>query len=162
MRSRVIALVLATLALVALAPHPASADATAFLGFTTSPTTRSARGFALGFGLLIVGFEFEYSSASEDPPSGTPSLRIGSFNGLVQTPFEIAHMQLYATAGGGVYHEVLGAATSTSFATNLGGGVKVSLVGPIRVRIDYRVFHLTGSALYSHPQRLYVGFNLKF
>ncbi len=158
-RSLVVLLVLMAIGLV---PRAAAADATAFLGATTTPTNRSARGFAVGFGVLIVGFEFEYSSTTEHPLEGAPSLRTGSFNGLLQTPFEIARMQFYATAGGGLYREVLESASETSFAVNTGGGVKISLYGPIRVRIDYRVFKLSGSPLYSHPQRIYVGLNLKF
>lgn len=154
-------LVLAMLILAAW-PRVAAADATAFLGMTTSPTNRTARGFAFGFGLLIVGFEFEYSSTTEQPLSGAPSLRTGSFNGLLQTPFEIARMQFYATAGGGVFREVLGTAGETNFAVNTGGGVKIGLFGPIRLRIDYRVFKLSGSPRYSNPQRLYAGLNLKF
>lgn len=161
MKSRMSLVVL--VALVALAwPQTAAADATAFLGLTATPANRSARGFALGVGLLIVGFEFEYASTTEDLTSGAPSLRTGSFNGLVQTPFEIARMQFYATAGGGVFREVLGGASETNFAINTGGGVKITLAGPIRLRIDYRVFKLNGSPLFSHPQRLYAGLNLKF
>jgi opacity protein-like surface antigen len=153
----------ALIALLVLAwPRVAAADATAFLGLTATPANRSARGFALGVGLLIVGFEFEYASTTGDPLSGAPSLRTGSFNGLVQTPFEIARMQFYATAGGGIFREVLGTASDTNFAINTGGGVKISLAGPLRLRIDYRVFKLNGSPLFSHPQRLYAGLNLKF
>ncbi len=162
MKRRLMLVPVLTLLVLAMLPRPAAADATAFLGLTTTPANRSARGFALGFGLLIVGFEFEYSSTTEDPLSGAPSLRTGSFNGLLQTPFEIAHLQFYATAGGGVFREVLGTAGETNFAINTGGGVKISLFGPIRLRIDYRVFKLSGSPLYSHPQRLYAGLNLKF
>ncbi len=161
MRSRSLPVLLLTLLAVAT-PRLAWADATAFLGVTTSPTNRGARGFAIGAGLLILGFEFEYSGSSEDPVAGAPSLRTGSFNGLVQTPFEIARMQFYATAGGGIFREVLGTSGVTNFAVNTGGGVKVSLYGPIRLRIDYRVFRLSGSALYPHPQRVYAGLNLKF
>ena len=68
-------------------------------------------------------------------------------NGLLQTPVPIARMQFYATAGGGVYRETLdddvGDATS---AINVGGGVKMTLVGPLRLRLDYRVFTLRGDA----------------
>ncbi len=162
MKRRLPLVVLLALMCVGFLPGVARADATAFLGTTTTPTNRSARGFAIGFGLLIVGFEFEYSSTTEDPLSGAPSLRAGSFNGLVQTPVEIARMQFYATLGAGIYREVLGSAGETNAAVNTGGGVKISLFGPIRARIDYRVFKLSGSPLYSHPQRIYVGLNLKF
>jgi hypothetical protein len=71
-------------------------------------------------------------------------------------------MQFYATAGGGIFREVFGTASDTNFAINTGGGVKISLAGPLRLRIDYRVFKLNGSPLFSHPQRLYAGLNLKF
>jgi hypothetical protein len=161
-KRRVLIVPLLATVIVAAIPRAAAADATAFLGLTTTPINRTAPGFALGFSLLIVGFEFEYSSTAEDRQSGAPSLRTGSFNGLLQTPVEIAHMQFYATAGAGIYREVLGAAGETNAVFNTGGGVKIGVFGPIRLRIDYRVFKLSGSPLYSHTQRLYAGLNLKF
>ena len=45
---------------------------------------------------------------------------------------------------------------------NTGGGVKVSLAGPIRLRVDYRVFKLGSGALHSPTHRFYAGLNLKF
>ena len=42
-------------------PRPARADATAFIGANTTPSNRPVKGFAVGFGLLIVAFEFEYA-----------------------------------------------------------------------------------------------------
>jgi hypothetical protein len=84
------------------------------------------------------------------------------FNGLVQTPFPIGGMQFYGTAGGGVFHETLSDRSDTNFGANIGGGIKVSLAGPLRLRFDYRVFTLQGSPLYSKPQRFYAGINLKF
>ena len=50
----------------------------------------------------------------------------------------------------------------TSFLLNTGGGVKISLVGPLRLRVDYRVFKLGSDALYSPAHRIYLGVNLKF
>jgi hypothetical protein len=44
---------------------------------------------------------------------------------------------------------------------NTGGGVKVSLAGPLRLRVDYRVFKLGSGALYSPAHRIYAGLNLK-
>ena len=71
-----------------------------------------ARGFAIGTGLLMVGFEFEYAASDEATtvsgrPRRRPPLRTYMFNGLLQTPVPIAGMQFYATAGGGVYRETL-------------------------------------------------------
>ena len=141
---------------------PAFADITAFLGTTSTPTNRAAKGFALGVGLLIVGFEFEFSSTSEEPLESAPSLNTGMGNVLLQTPFPIFGFQPYWTSGGGIYREALGTQTETSFALNNGGGVKVSLLGPVRARIDYRVFHLRGDPLHSTVHRFYAGLNLAF
>ncbi|MEQ1912752.1 MAG: hypothetical protein ABMA15_28310 [Vicinamibacterales bacterium] len=148
--------------LMAMSAAPAWADATLFLGATTTPTNRTARGAALGTGLLLVGFEFEYSSTSEDVKSGAPSLKIGSANGLLQTPVPILGFQPYVTAGAGIFRERIGTLTETSIAPNVGGGVKVNLAGPLRLRVDYRLFRLGGGARYSPSHRLYFGVNLKF
>jgi opacity protein-like surface antigen len=157
------------LLLILATPRTASADLTGFLGVTPTAVTRPAQGFAVGAGLLIVGFEFEYAHAGEDltdPSNIAPELRTYMFNGLLQTPFAIAGIQPYATAGGGVYNQSVSApvATSeTSFGTNVGGGAKISLAGPVRLRVDYRVFNLRGSAaVHTIVQRFYAGINLKF
>jgi opacity protein-like surface antigen len=154
---------LCTVALL-LFPARADADITGFLGVTITPANRPVKGFAVGAGLLIVGFEFEYATTSEDLSQAAPALKTYMFNGLVQTPFAIAGIQPYATIGGGLYHETLSAPVSseTSFGTNVGGGAKISLAGPLRVRVDYRVFNLRGSPLHATVQRFYAGINLKF
>jgi len=141
---------------------PARADVTAFVGATTTPANRSVKGLALGFGLLVVGFEFEYATTGEDVASGAPSLNTGSGNVLFQTPVAFMGFQPYFTTGAGVYREQLGTHQDTSFLLNTGGGVKVSLVGPVRLRVDYRVFKLGSGALYSPVHRIYAGLNLKF
>jgi hypothetical protein len=141
---------------------PAWADVTLFLGANTTPTNRQARGGSLGVGLLIVGFEFEYSSTSEDLKTGAPSLKVGSGNGLLQTPVPIFGIQPYVTAGAGIFRERLGTSSETGVAPNVGGGVKVSLAGPLRLRVDYRVFRLGDSARYTPSHRIYAGLNLKF
>ncbi len=141
---------------------PASADATAFIGTTSSPANRTAKGFALGMGLLIVGFEFEYSSTSEEPSELAPSLRTGMGNVLLQTPVAIFGFQPYATMGAGAYRERLGDIQETNVGVNTGGGVKISLLGPVRARVDYRVFNLRGDPLHSTVHRVYAGVNLAF
>ena len=152
----------AVLACLSLLPSAAFADATAFLGINPTPTNRTVRGFAGGVGLLIVGFEFEYANTVEDAVQGAPGLQTYMANGLVQTPFPIGGIQFYGTAGGGVFRERLDNDTITNVGINLGGGVKMKLLGPIRLRLDYRIFTLRGTPRYSKPQRFYAGLNLKF
>ena len=153
---------LLALALVACVASPAMADITAFLGSTTTPATRPARGVAVGVGLLVIGFEFEFSDTRADDTEGAPQLRTGMGNILLQTPIPIAGMQFYATTGGGVYRETLGSRQETHVGINTGGGVKVSLLGPIRARLDYRVFNLRGDPLHATVHRVYAGINLAF
>jgi hypothetical protein len=150
------------LLLLAATSTPAWADVTLFLGANTTPTNRQVRGGSLGVGLLIVGFEFEYASTSEDPETGAPSLKVGSGNGLLQTPVAIFGFQPYVTAGAGIFRERLGTSAETGVTPNVGGGVKMTLAGPLRLRVDYRVFRLGDKARYSPSHRIYAGLNLKF
>ncbi len=145
-----------------LSPAAATADVTGFIGTNRTPTNRMVKGLAVGAGLLVAGFEVEYANTGEDLVKGAPQLRTFMFNGLVQTPFPIAGLQFYATAGGGLYRETFDQLSETSVGVNVGGGVKMSLAGPLRLRFDYRVFNLRGSAVYPRPQRFYAGLNLKF
>ena len=138
---RPVRVVLALLLLVSAA-STAAADVTAFIGTTTTPNVRQARGVVAGFGLLFLGFEFEYSNTVEDVADAAPGLRTGMGNVLLQTPVPIFGFQPYFSVGGGVFHESIGSHSETNFAPNTGGGVKISLVGPLKLRVDYRVFRL--------------------
>jgi opacity protein-like surface antigen len=161
-RWRVCAWACCSVILLLALPSRAFADATAFIGATTTPSNRLAKGFAIGITVLVIGVEFEYSDTGEDLPAAAPALRTASGNVLVQTPIAIAGMQFYGTAGAGGYRETLSTRQETNFATNLGGGVKISLLGPVKLRVDYRLFKLQGSALHDKPQRIYAGLNLTF
>ena len=152
----------AATALLLFAPLEAAADATIFTGVNTMPSNRAVRGFGVGISLLVIGFEFEYSSNGEDELEGAPSLRTGMFNVLVQTPVPLAGLQFYGTTGAGVYREELANVLETHMGLNFGGGVKIALAGPLRARIDYRVFTLQGSPVESRPQRFYFGLNFAF
>ena len=116
----------------------------------------------MGLGLLVVAFEFEYSDTPENLDAGAPSLLTGSGNVLLQTPIPVFGVQPYFTTGAGIYREVLGTHEQTGFAPNVGGGVKISLAGPLRLRVDYRIFTLGDDALYSPTHRIYAGLNLAF
>ena len=152
--------VLSTAALLAT-PAKASADITAFLGLGTKPSTRAARGLSFGVTLLVVGFEAEYADISEDLADGAPHVRTGMINALVQTPTKAA--QVYATAGAGVFRESFrNGPQETNTGLNIGGGVKVGLLGPLKMRLDYRVFKFRGDAVHKTVQRFYVGLNTGF
>ncbi len=141
-------------------PAPAAADLTGFWGVSPTPSSRSAKGVAIGLGLLVVGFEFEYGKIVEDEAQAAPELTTGMANIMVMTPtFKV---QLYGTTGGGLYHERWRDYTNTSFGTNIGGGVKFALAGPVRLRVDYRVFNLTGTPILGHVHRVYAGLSLSF
>lgn len=142
--------------------RPAAADVTAFIGVTPTPDNRTVRGFAAGLGILFIGFEFEYANTGEDELELLPGLRTWSGNVLAQTPIEVSGVQLYGTLGFGGYRERQLEIQETQVATNLGGGVKIRLAGPLRLRLDYRVFKLQGSPLHDTYQRFYAGANLAF
>ena len=172
---RSISTALAALGLVAASATPARADITAFLGTARQSVTASSTpglasptvgqtvtGAAFGMGLLVVGFEIEGAAHVEDTANQVPGLKTGMANVMVQTPTGGA--QLYATTGAGIFHETLGTASDTNVATNIGGGVKIALAGPLRLRVDYRLIHLRGrtTTADANVQRFYVGLNLKF
>jgi len=161
---------LAVLAFLLVVPASAYADATLFLGANTSPSNRTTKGFAIGAGLLFIGFEFEYADTTDDPATRAPGVKTGMGNVLLQTPISAFGVQPYVTVGGGVYHEDLPGATTTAtgiidntgFGMNTGGGVKINLLGPIRLRVDYRVFSFKQNANTTPVHRVYAGLNIKF
>jgi len=139
-----------------LLPSTAFADATVFVG----STNQLAKGVAIGAGLLVIGFEFEFSDTGQSLED--PSLRTGMGNVLFQTPFPIAGFQLYFTTGTGIYRERLAPRQETNIGFNTGGGAKISVLGPLRARVDYRVFNLRGEPLRSTVHRVYAGLNVAF
>lgn len=162
-RTRAVAPTLAAaLALLAVTAAPARADITAFLGLSPTPARHTVKGFSGGLSLLVVGFEFEYSHLGEETSEALPGLKTYSGNVLVQTPVEVKGTQFYATAGGGGYQEYLAARDEKHFSLNFGGGIKVRVLGPVRLRLDYRVFRLQGEPLYPTYQRFYAGANVAF
>lgn len=149
-----------------LAPTVAAADVTAFLGLTPTPSTRVARGISAGMGLVIVGFEFEGAQIAAAVDDGSPSLTTGSVNVLLQTPLEVSRVQFYATTGGTVYRESLERPVDprreTHVGANLGAGLKMRIAGPLKLRVDYRVFRLRGTPLHPTYHRFYAGGTLGF
>jgi opacity protein-like surface antigen len=167
-------LILSTLALLSTA-LPARADLTAFIGTQSAPSMRTTTGISAGMGVLIIGFEGEYAQAHGDDlcPAATvsstgecaPSLRTVMGNLLIQTPRgSVPRLQFYGTIGGGYFRERFEpiGVQNTGFGTNIGGGLKIDLVGPLRVRLDYRIFRLGSDAVYGTSNRFTVGANIAF
>jgi|SRR5579862_5920969 len=159
---RLVVSALAAVAALVATPAPAAADGTAFLGLSPTSNARSASGAALGFKFIFLDFEFEYAHMTEGLASNTPGFSSGMFNIALETPTKT---KIYLTAGGGLTHENLGAATRWGVGTDIGGGVKLPLAGPIRLRLDYRVFTLHNgipSAPNKMQYRFYAGLNVAF
>lgn len=147
----------------------ATADITGFLGLSGGPSVRTTWGLAAGISFLVVGVEFEYADVADSPENAAPRIRTGSGNLLLQTPFAVGGIQLYGTAGAGGYRmtwevPLAGQGSSeTNAAVNLGGGVKLGLLGPLRLRADYRYFRFMGApAGQENIHRFYIGANLAF
>ena len=152
-------------AAVLVVPARAFADATAFIGVNTNPERQALRGFAGGFGFLVVGFEGEFAQAGEDESAAVPSLLTISGNVYVQTPIPVFGTRFYAITGAGVFREEVDAIDhgETNLVFNTGGGAKITLIGPLRLRLDYRVLKLRGEPRRpSTVHRLYAGINLGF
>lgn len=142
-------------------PAAAAADVTVFFGGTNKPVRHTGTGLSLGLKLVVVGIEVEYATINEKVKDQAPQFRTGMVNALVQTPTSGA--QVYATIGGGIYREELaGGPRETNTGINLGGGIKLNLAGPVKLRLDYRLFKLRGDAVYTTIHRAYVGLNAGF
>ena len=141
---------------------PARADLTVFAGLQNAPVVRPATGISLGFGLLLIGWEVEIARVSERLEDLAPSVSTGTGSVYVQNPIPISGVQFYALAGAGVYRERLDVIyQQTDVHIALGGGAKVALAGPLKLRLDYRYFKLR-DARAENPQRLYAGLTLAF
>lgn len=154
--------VLATALCVVALPAAAQADITGFLAASPTSALRMWRGISAGMGLVVVGFEIELAQLVERADDGAAALSTGMVNVLVQTPIDVSRMQFYGTTGVGVYRETLGPLQETSVGGNLGGGVKIRLTGPLKLRLDYRLFRLRGAPVATTYHRVYAGATLGF
>ena len=141
--------------------QPATADVTIFGGTIRSGSNHPLFGTALGMGIALFGLEFEYAKIQGNDAKGIASLQTGMFNLQLRTP-EIGRFRAYGTVGGGMHRERLGEAGDTGFSINGGGGLSIGLMGPVRVRVDYRRFRLRWRSEGRTPHRVYAGLSLTF
>jgi hypothetical protein len=154
-------------------PSTARADATVFVGGLASGSMRSINGVSIGLfppqTAGMGGFELEYARTVK----GDTMSRIDTLGGnvVLQSMVFARRLQMYGSLGAGMYGEtdVDGRGSGEVASGNFGGGVKVHVGGPLRLRFDYRIFMLghapdaaTGFTLHRHPQRASVGFGIAF
>ena len=142
---------------------PARADLTVFAGLQNQPAIRPATGISLGFGVLAIGWEIEVARVGGRTSDGAPSISMGTGSVYVQNPIPIAGVQFYALAGAGLFRERLDLVDQqTDVHVALGGGAKIELVGPLKLRLDYRFFRFRDAIVATNPQRVYAGLTLAF
>jgi hypothetical protein len=140
---------------------------TAFAGVAVASGPHPANGAAVGLKPQPgpVSLEFEYSRSRSDPVSGVPAIETLAANVLVQPQRQRSRFQFYGTFGVGLYAPLydpsrrrgggVHQSSEADSARNIGGGAKVTLAGPLKLRMDYRAFFLAGSE--SNQHRFYVG-----
>jgi hypothetical protein len=154
-------------------PSPAKADVTVFAGRLASGQPRTVFGGSAGrFYTENVGFEFEVAVTPGSGSAEQHKYQIFTGNLLIQSSLPRGHRpQVYGAIGMGIYGETSsgGGGSGEVFIGSFGGGVKVKLTGPFRVRADYRLFRLgeaadagPGFVLHRHPQRVSVGIGVAF
>lgn len=157
-------------ALVLMNPLSARADATVLVGLMSVDALRPSFGFSFGYRPSAVGFEIEYLSTLGPTTPGHFSAG-GIFASVIVQPVTISNVQVFAIGGFGIWGEGFsgGKGTGVLDAKNVGGGVLVALAGPMRLRLDYRLFLLgeveeVGSIAprRKHPQRIAAGLHFAF
>jgi len=138
------------------------ASITAFAGVAMASGPHPATGVAVGLKLLPgpVSLEFEHSRGRRDPTAGVPAMETFAINILTQPSRQRSRFQFYGTFGVGLYAVLRDNHVSdVTEARNIGGGVKVTLAGPLKFRMDYRAFFLgkMDGEDYPNAHRFFVG-----
>jgi hypothetical protein len=137
-------------------------SATAFVGTAMTPDPHVAAGVAVGVRPrpTPLSLEFEYSRSGSDPAESVPAIVTLSGNLLLQWPVQPSRYQFYGTVGVGLYVLSLdGQSSEANDVWNIGGGAKIRLAGPLKLRGEYRAFRLAPivGEYHSNEHRLYVG-----
>ena len=141
---------------------PARADATAFLGANLSPANRQVNGVSAGVSLVIVGLSSSMRNATDDQGGRARRSRPGWATCCCRRRSPSPASSRTSPSAAACITKPGTRIATPAFGMNTGGGVKISLVGPIRLRVDYRVFKLGSGALNTPAHRIYAGLNLKF
>jgi hypothetical protein len=137
-------------------------NASIFTGIVPTPAVRPTMGFAVGGGVAPTGFELELARSGSRLSKGAPSLNTYMVNFFGSFPVPVERLRIYAIGGIGIWNEQFEAGHGAGeFGKNLGVGALYEIAGPLKARLDYRVYFLNDSQdahpVYPHPQRLTVG-----
>jgi hypothetical protein len=146
--------------------NPAHADATVLVGLATPSAPHPTIAVSWGVARRMVGFEIEYASATRTTGT-TPSVGTIGVNLLVQLPEAVNGIRWYATGGLGIHAQSWNGGGTYGSSRSIGGGAKVPLAGPLKVRLDYRFFFFSAEEherppLYFHSHRISGGLTLEF
>ena len=170
MRTHVVRAALMVVLLAGIAA-PAAAEGTLLFGLQTTSAPHPTVGVAWGRWPGTVGFELEYAGSIGKKSPSAPAVATITVNALVRTPLRVHGCQVYALGGFGVYGEVTsdGRGSGEVGARDIGGGTTIPIGGPLKLRLDYRVYFLgraddasPGSPISRHPQRLAAAISLAF
>lgn len=130
---------LALLLLFTLSSRIARADGTFLAGAMHTDRVRPAIGWAFSHCPQVAGFEIEYFSTHPGDENDRASAGSIIASVIVQ-PVAIGRAQIYGIGGFGLWGEKYanGGGTGEAGAKSIGGGVKIWLAEPLRLRIDYR------------------------
>ena len=140
-------------------PPDAPVSITAFGGMAMAFGTHPATGVAVAMKPHPgpVSLEFEYVRSQPNPVASGSGIATLAGNILVQPTRQRAGLQYYGTFGVGFYSVLRDYQGSTDSARNIGGGAKVTLAGPWKLRMDYRAFLLARTGGNHLAHRIYVG-----
>ena len=146
-------------------PNPISDfryNATIFTGFVPTPAVRPTMGFAFGGGIAPTGFELELARTGSRLSKGAPALQTFMVSFFGSFPIPVKRLRVYGIGGIGLWNEQFEDGHGAGeFGKNLGIGALYEIAGPLKARLDYRVFFFNSSQdatpVYAHPQRLTVG-----
>lgn len=145
-----------------------------YVGTLMSGGPRTVVGFSVGSfprsAGSVLGLELDYVRTTGDRVPGRSYISIFGGSLLVQSNVIARRLQIYGAGGGGLYGEAYidGPGSGEVGCLNIGGGVKITAAGPLKIRVDYRLFFLGDSPdsslehIHRHPQRVVAGVGLAF
>ncbi len=131
-----------------------SGSMTVLTGVYSAARAKPAIGYAWGFGKAGGGGELEYAG-TRGSGEEAGSITLAWF---IPTPLKVRRSPVYGIAGFGAYADSHRAELQETIVAGM--GTKVQVAGPIKLRIEYRLFLLRDA--FPPPRRLSAGLSVGF